>query len=234
MKDVRYQKWVWPSIDSVDPSHRAFQVWCFSHVWFWNYSLSKVKFRHSYVRISFMYYWTPLHIASLRQLSASLWQHQEAPWPYCYTPDSRCHSCAGYWEVSLNVDQVSSLLIRQWISPYFSVDASNRFLGLRCSIQWNVQVLRSTMVQVQCLYIVWFSRYSYFSWSCPSCFVEASHLVEDIQNNSSISRTVHVQRINTRLSPNVREAPNLKRTVRGIHTIYGWSHPLPVSYIFCA
>ena len=137
MKDVRYQKWVWPSIDSVDPSHRAFQVWCFSHVWFWNYSLSKVKFRHSYVRISFMYYWTPLHIASLRQLSASLRQHQEAPWPYCYTPDSRCHSCAGHWEVSLNVNQVSSSLIRQWISPYFKC---GRLQPLsRATMQYSVE-----------------------------------------------------------------------------------------------
>jgi len=36
------------SIDSVDPSHHAFQVWCFSHIWFWSYSQSIVKFRHSY------------------------------------------------------------------------------------------------------------------------------------------------------------------------------------------
>jgi len=32
------------------PSHLAFQVWCFSHVCFWSYSLSKVKFGYSYVR----------------------------------------------------------------------------------------------------------------------------------------------------------------------------------------
>ena len=43
MEDIQYRKWAWPFIDSADPSHRAFQVWCFSHVWFWSYSLSKVK-----------------------------------------------------------------------------------------------------------------------------------------------------------------------------------------------
>jgi len=33
---------------------------------------------------------------------------------------------------------------------------------------------------------------------------------------------------------NVREAPNLERTVRGIHTIDGGSRPLPVCYVFRA
>jgi len=32
----------------------------------------------------------------------------------------------------------------------------------------------------------------------------------------------------------VREAPNLERTVRGIHTIDEGSHPLSVSYVFRA
>jgi len=32
----------------------------------------------------------------------------------------------------------------------------------------------------------------------------------------------------------VREAPNLERKVRGIHTIEGGSRPLPVWYVFCA
>ena len=32
--------------------------------------------------------------------------------------------------------------------------------------------------------------------------------------------------------PNVREAPNLSRTVRWIHTVDGGSHPLPVLYAF--
>ena len=32
----------------------------------------------------------------------------------------------------------------------------------------------------------------------------------------------------------MREAPNLERTVRGIHTIDGGSHPLPVPYVFHA
>jgi len=32
----------------------------------------------------------------------------------------------------------------------------------------------------------------------------------------------------------VREVPNLECTVRGIHTIDGGSHPLPVPYVFRA
>ena len=49
LEDIRFRKWAWPSIDSVDPSHRVFQVWCFSHIWFWSYSLSKVKFRQLFL-----------------------------------------------------------------------------------------------------------------------------------------------------------------------------------------
>ena len=33
-----------------------------------------------------MYYWMPLPVASLRQLSASFWQHWEVPRPY-YMPN---------------------------------------------------------------------------------------------------------------------------------------------------
>jgi len=50
VEDIRYWMWVWPSINSVGPTYCAFQVWCFSHVRFWSYSLSKLKFRHSYVQ----------------------------------------------------------------------------------------------------------------------------------------------------------------------------------------
>jgi len=39
--------------------------------------------------------------------------------PCCYAPDSHHRSCFGHWEVLLNVNQVSSSLIGQWISPYF-------------------------------------------------------------------------------------------------------------------
>ena len=40
-----------------------------------------------------------------------------------------CRSYLDHWDVSLNVHQVSSSYKGQWISLYFSVDASNSFLG---------------------------------------------------------------------------------------------------------
>ena len=52
--------------------------------------------------------------------------HWEAPRPCCCMPHFFCCSCLDCCEVSLNVNQVSSSLNRQ---PYFSVDASNSFLG---------------------------------------------------------------------------------------------------------
>ena len=35
---INYRKWVGPSIDTTDPSHFEFQVWCSSVAWFWRYS----------------------------------------------------------------------------------------------------------------------------------------------------------------------------------------------------
>ena len=84
VEDIRYRMWVWPSINSVGPTYCAFQVWCFSHVTFWSYSLSKLKFRHKLCPENSMYYRVPLPIASLRQLSVSFWQHWEEPRPRCY------------------------------------------------------------------------------------------------------------------------------------------------------
>ena len=166
---INYRKWVGTSVDSTDPSHFEFQFWCSWMLASWSYSFSKCNVRKYQRSENFMYFRTPFHVASLRQLSASYRQLREAPWPCCYAPDSRCRSCFGHWEVSLNVDQVlrSLSLIGQWISPYFSVDASNRYLGLRCRIQWSVQVLRSTLVKVRCSYVVWFSRYSCLYRSRP-------------------------------------------------------------------
>ena len=40
---IKYQKWVGPSIDTTDPSHSEFQVWCSSVAWFWSYSLPNVS-----------------------------------------------------------------------------------------------------------------------------------------------------------------------------------------------
>ena len=40
---INYRKWVGPSIDTTDPSHSEFQVWCSSVAWLWSYSLPKVS-----------------------------------------------------------------------------------------------------------------------------------------------------------------------------------------------
>ena len=140
-----------------------------------------------------MYYWTPLRVASLRQLLASFQQHWEAPWPCCYTFDSHCRICFEHWEVSLNVNEVSPSLIRQWISPYSSVDASNCFLGgtMQDSVECagpqkhngeSPVFIRCIVLELQLFFLIPSSK--------ASCFVEASHLVEDIQNNGYISRTI--------------------------------------------
>jgi len=165
-EDVWYWKWAWPSIDSVDPSHDCvFQVWCFSHVWFWSYSLSKVEFGHSYVQQILCIF----RRCSKLLLSGNSWQvfdnigklHGPAATRLILVVVSASSTERCRW----NVNQVSPSLIGQWISPYSSVDASNRFLGVQCRIQWSVRVLRSTTVKVRCLYVAWFSRYSCSSWS---------------------------------------------------------------------
>ena len=63
-----------------------------------------------------MYYWMPLPVASLRQLSASFWPLGSTK---TLLHAKCCHSCLGHWDMSLNVNQASSILIRQWISPCF-------------------------------------------------------------------------------------------------------------------
>ena len=40
---TNYRKWVGPSIDTTDPSHSEFKVWCSSVAWLWSYSLPKVS-----------------------------------------------------------------------------------------------------------------------------------------------------------------------------------------------
>ena len=157
-EDVPYRKWVWPSIDSVDPSHCAFQGWCFSHVCFWSYSLSEVKFGHSYAR-------QILRIIGRRSVLL-LWGNSRRVFGNIGKP----HDPAATHPILIVVAALSTERCR-WMSRHlyldggflhiFSVDTSNRLLGLWCRIQWNVQVLRSTMVKVRCLCILWFSRYMY-------------------------------------------------------------------------
>ena len=53
----------------------------------------------------------------------------------------------------------NELMIGQWISRYFSVETTKHSLALGYGYYWKVQVLSSTTVQVQCLYVAWFSRY---------------------------------------------------------------------------
>ena len=40
---INYRKWVGPSINTIDPAHSEFQVWCSSVAWLWSYSLPKVS-----------------------------------------------------------------------------------------------------------------------------------------------------------------------------------------------
>ena len=150
---IDYQKWLGTSINSTDPLHFEFQFWCSWMLASWSYSFPNVMSESSKdQKIAWLYFWTPFHVASLRQLWASYRQLWEAPWPCCYAaPDSHCRSRFGHWEVSLNVNQVSLSL--SGFLHIFSVDSSNHYPGLRCRIQWNVQVLRSTVVFIQCMII---------------------------------------------------------------------------------
>ena len=40
---INYRKRAGLSIDSTDPSHSEFQVWCSFVAWFWSYSLPNVS-----------------------------------------------------------------------------------------------------------------------------------------------------------------------------------------------
>ena len=40
---INYGKSVRPLINTTDPSHSEFQVWCSCVAWFWSYSLLKVR-----------------------------------------------------------------------------------------------------------------------------------------------------------------------------------------------
>ena len=56
---INYQKWVGPLIDTTDPLHSVFQVWCSSIAWFLSNSLPKVspnisKITQSYVLSDFV------------------------------------------------------------------------------------------------------------------------------------------------------------------------------------
>ena len=98
-----------------------------------------------------------------------------------------------------------------------------------------MQVLRSTMVKVQCLCVLWFSRYSHFSEHLP---LNVMLLRNTMLHWTGSGRTAVSHEPYNVQTPdaNVREAPNLERTVRGlgIHTIDGGSRPLPVWHVFRA
>ena len=51
---INYRKWVGPLIDTTDPSHYEFQVWCSSVAWFWSYSLPKVSLNISKIGQSYV------------------------------------------------------------------------------------------------------------------------------------------------------------------------------------
>ena len=59
----------------------------------------------------------------------------------------------------------------------------------------NPMFIHCTVLEIQLFFLILSSK--------ASCFIEASHLVEDIQNNSCISRLI--QCVNTGLHPYVSE-----------------------------
>ena len=97
VEDLQSRKWAWPSIHSVDPSHRLSEIWCFPHVSIWNHIPSK-EIQTQLCSENVMYYQTALPVASLRQHSASFLQHQEFQRPRCRMPDFHTHSCHRHWE----------------------------------------------------------------------------------------------------------------------------------------
>ena len=56
---------------------------------------------------------TPLHVASLKHLSASFLQHQEAPRPLYSTADFRCHTC--HLKDSYAAARISAITIERTI-----------------------------------------------------------------------------------------------------------------------
>ena len=105
----------------------------------------------------------------------------------------------------------------------FSVDASILFPGLWCRIQWNVQVLRSTMVKVWCLYFC--TVLELFWTSSTKCDASTKHdaLLDGIRKNSWISRTM--QCINTRISPLCFWGPAHSTESCSIALESSWRHP---------
>ena len=138
-EDMQYYKWLWPSIDSAHPSHPTSEIWCFYHLLFWSYSLSQVKFKHSYVR-------KILCIIGCHPLLL--------PRATLSTPDFHCCSCHGHWQ--MHAQSRSNLILVDF--TIFQSDTSISFLRLWCRYHWIVCVLSSTLVKDQCLYIAWFSR----------------------------------------------------------------------------
>ena len=192
---------MWPSIDSVDHAHHAFQVWCFSHVCFWSYSLSKVKFGHSYVR-------QILCIIGRRSVLL-LWGNCRRVFSNIGKP----HDPAATHPI-LVVVAASSTERCRWMSTrsrhlwsdsgflhIFSVYASNRFLGLWCRIHWNVQVLRSTMVKVRCLCVTWFSliwfptlsAYCWYLTLAFKAFIALARAVTDTHTRTHTHTHTHTQ-----------------------------------------
>ena len=74
---INYRKWVGPSIETIDPSHSEFLVWCSSVAWLWSYSLSKVSPNIS--KIGEVYVLPGSVPCSLKQRSVKFLQHWEAP-----------------------------------------------------------------------------------------------------------------------------------------------------------
>ena len=140
MEDVRYRKWVWPSINSIDPSHCAFQVLmlgsgiivCQKK----NSDTAIFKKLYDLLDATLCLY----SEATLSEFSATSGSYMTLllHTRFC------CFSCFGHWEVSLNVNQVSSSLFWTYSTK---CDASMKHVALLDGI-WKNSCISST---IQCM-----------------------------------------------------------------------------------
>lgn len=129
-KGVHYDKWVWSSIDSVDPSHSTLHVWCYFLLEL--RSLSKIKFKTSYT----------LKIACVAGLSSFFLKQF-----YSKISGALVYDPAIIWLIFITVAILGAKSC--WNIEHVSV-VSNQLLSQRL-LYGNVQVLSGALMQVQCL-----------------------------------------------------------------------------------
>jgi len=80
------------------------------------------------------------------------WNHPNCKIPLVQCTGGKCSNSISYF-TKTSPYSVYPGVSRGKRSCTYLIDASNRYLGLQCRIQWNVQVLRSTVMKVRCSYI---------------------------------------------------------------------------------